>query len=344
MANTYPPKLTFLEKVDLAPANISLIAAAIYTAIAAIFRGQKGAKSYKKHISYAVIRKMLLRLSTRQNQALNPPTNGVYDQYVKQKGMESQTVELEHGGLGHWIGNKDAKNVLIYFHGMSNTLSWDRFKAHANTVYEGGGFAVAANPVYFQLLHEIMDKLNAAGKDIAVFMLTYTLTPHAVYPTQMQQAVEALRHIIGTGRDPSNVIIGGDSAGGNLTLAVLSHLSHPHAAIKPLEISGPLAGAFMIAPWVSFSQDFPSVKDNESKDIITSDIAVRWGSSYLAGQKGDNYNQPLLAPAEWWKDVKARNLLVVAGADEILLSAIDEFVKKLEVRIIFPWHPEYLCF
>lgn len=197
----------------------------------------------------------------------------------------------------------------------------------------GGGFAMSANPAYFQILKGIIDELNTAGKDVAVFMLTYTLTPHAVYPTQMKQAVEALRYIFGTGRSPSNVVIGGDSAGGNLTLAVLSHLSHPHDAIKPLEMSEPLAGAFTIAPWVSFSPDFPSVKANSSKDIISGDVASRWGSSYLAGQEKDNYNQPLLAPAEWWTDIKASSLLVIAGSDEILLSCIEEFVEKLKVRI-----------
>ncbi|WEW56695.1 hypothetical protein PRK78_002143 [Emydomyces testavorans] len=305
MANTYPPKLTFLERLDLVPASISLIATGIYAAISGIFRGESGAKSYWKHISYAVIRRMLLRVSTRQNQALNPSTSAIYEAYAKKNGFEPQTVQLQHGGVGHWIGNKNAKNILLYYHGT------------------------VTHPAS-ELFNEIMEELNAAGKDIAIFVLTYTLTPHAVYPIQMKQAVEALRYLVDLGRSPSNIIIGGDSAGGNLTLAVLSHLSHPHEAIKPLEIAVPLAGAFAISPWVTFSQDFPSVKANEYKDILTSDIAMQWGLSYLAGQKKDNYNQPLLAPAEWWKDIKTRNLLVLAGSDEILLSCINQFVDKLK--------------
>ena len=75
---------------------------------------------------------------------------------------------------------------------------------------------MAANIHHFGLLSDILDELNAAGKDIAIFFLSYTLTPHAVYPTQLKQAVEALRYIIEeVGRSPSNVFIGGDSAGGN---------------------------------------------------------------------------------------------------------------------------------
>lgn len=272
---------------------------------------------------------------------MNAPTSGIYEAFAKKQGFEAQTVQLEHGGLGHWIGNKDAKNVLVYYHGMDIVVVPNPGLSLILILrsilmckyFVGGGFAISANPAYFQILKGIMDELNSAGKDVAIFVLTYTLTPHAVYPTQMKQAVEALRYILGTGRNPSNIVIGGDSAGGNLTLAVLSHISHPNDAIEPLELSGPLAGAFTIAPWVTFSQDYPSIKANASKDIISEDLATRWGSSYLAGQEKDNYNQPLLAPAEWWKDIKASSLLVVAGSDEILLSCIEEFVEKLKVRI-----------
>lgn len=179
----------------------------------------------------------------------------------------------------------------------------------------------------------MINELNASGKDIAVFFVEYTTTPHAFYPTQMSQAVEAVRHIVHTtGRSPTDVVIGGDSAGGNLTLAVLSHISHPHNAIEPLEVSAPLGGAFAIAPWVTFSKDFPSIKDNENKDIIESSIGSTWSNTYLAGQQKDNYNEPFNAPVEWWKDIKTSSVLIVTGTDDILVSSITKFVEKFKVR------------
>ena len=54
---------------------------------------------------------------------LDPPTNVVYETFAKSKGFTPQTVTLDHGALGHWIGNKDAKNVLLYYHGMANPLT-----------------------------------------------------------------------------------------------------------------------------------------------------------------------------------------------------------------------------
>ncbi len=43
----------------------------------------------------------------------------------------------------------------------------------------------------------------------------------------------------------------------------------------------------------------------------------------------DNYNQALLAPPEWWKDIPVKDVLIIAGKDEILSDDIVEFADKL---------------
>jgi acetyl esterase/lipase len=192
-----------------------------------------------------------------------------------------------------------------------------------------------AIPRYFDFWLEIIRALNENGHDLAVFFPRYTLTPHAVYPTQLRQAVEALRYIINeTGRSPANVIVGGDSAGGNLASATLLHLSHPHPEIDSLELSAPLAGVFAYAPWVSFSTEWPSMKDNEWKDILTPALLTSWANSYRGSKAADNWNEPFTAPTEWWADVKTERILILAGGDEILLSPIEEFAKK--IKSVFP--------
>jgi len=188
-----------------------------------------------------------------------------------------------------------------------------------------------AIPSHFEFWLEMIRALNENGHDLAVFFPRYTLTPHAVYPTQLRQAVEALRYIINeTGRSPANVIVGGDSAGGNLASATLLHLSHPHPEIDPLELSAPLAGVFAYAPWVSFSTEWPSMKENEWKDIITPNLLVGWANAYRGNKAADNWNEPFNAPTEWWADAKTERILVLAGGDEILLSPIEEFAKRIK--------------
>jgi len=40
---------------------------------------------------------------------------------MKKRGLEPETVSLPHDTEGYWMGNKDAKNVVIFFHGMYNS-------------------------------------------------------------------------------------------------------------------------------------------------------------------------------------------------------------------------------
>lgn len=204
----------------------------------------------------------------------------------------------------------------------------------SNTSASGGGFQLSADATYFHYFSDLIDGLNSSGKDIAVFFLTYTRTPNGFYPVQLRQSVSALSYILNsTGRKPSQVFIGGDSAGGNLLLGVLSHISHPHKDITPLELTEPLAGAMLIAPWISFDTTWPSIRTNRNKDIISVDCTGPWGEAYLGGQKPDNYNEPFLAPADWWKGIQAKDVLIVAGSDEILISSIEAFVKKFEPSV-----------
>ena len=81
---------------------------------------------------------------------------------------------------------------------------------------------------------------------VAVIMLSYTLTPEARCPRQLQQGVELLLYLTTTlGKDPSDIVLAGDFAGGNLALAVLSHISHPHEAVPVVELSRPLRGVLL---------------------------------------------------------------------------------------------------
>ena len=104
--------------------------------------------------------------------------------------------------------------------------------------YKGGGFNFAASLMHFDFFYRhIVQPFNESGHDVAFFFVGYTLTPCASYPTQLIQAAEALRYIIhGTKRPASSVMLGGDSAGGNLVLGLLLHLSHPHPDIEPISL------------------------------------------------------------------------------------------------------------
>ncbi|EPS25230.1 hypothetical protein PDE_00163 [Penicillium oxalicum 114-2] len=309
------PHLGFWEKLDLPLSQATVVIHAIYAAITGLFRGQGSPKKYSHHVTTAAIRSAVSRLSIRQTQYMNPTTPQTYHAVMKRRGLQPEVVNLPHDTEGYWMGKKNAQNVIIYYH--------------------GGGFALPAVASHFDFWLDLLQALNDNGHDLAVFFPRYTLTPHETYPTQLRQAVGALQYILtDVGRDPSNVIVGGDSAGGNLAMAVLLHLSHPHPAIEQINLSTHLAGVFAFAPWVNFSQEWPSYETNAYKDIITGKALRQWSTAYLNGKPGDNWSEPSLAPADWWKDAKTERILLLAGNDEILLSPIKEFAKK--VKSAFP--------
>ncbi|KAE8380508.1 alpha/beta hydrolase fold protein [Aspergillus bertholletiae] len=305
--------ISLWEKVDLVHAQVTVLGTALYSAITGIFRGQSGASGYGLHVGNAAVRKLCNRLSAEQFQYMNGSTRSVYETALKKMGLQPETVPLKHDAQGHWIGSKNAKNVVIYYH--------------------GGGFAVPGSTGHMSFYSNVINTLNAEGHDIAIFLVTYSLTPHAVYPTQLRQAVEALRYIlIETNRSPDNVMIGGDSAGGNLALSVLLHLSHPHPEIEPLNNITPLAGLFAFAPWVSFTNEAASMRKNQYKDMIGSEILDRWSRMYLGGKgkEGDAWSEPSRVPVEWWQDAKVKAVLILAGKDEILIDPIDAFMKNFQ--------------
>lgn len=115
----YSRQISLWEKLDLILGACSIAKAAAAAALSGPFRGDNGARTLFLHICYTVARTATSRLSTRQAQYLDPPTEAVYNQAAKSNGFEPETVHLPHDAKGHWIGNKDARFVMIYFPGMT---------------------------------------------------------------------------------------------------------------------------------------------------------------------------------------------------------------------------------
>jgi acetyl esterase/lipase len=190
---------------------------------------------------------------------------------------------------------------------------------------------VPANRGYFIFFDKFLKEMEAAGKDVAVFVVAYTLIPTETYPTQLRQSVSGLRYILQqTNRKADNVFLGGDSAGGNLVLGVLSHLAHPHPEIEPLKLAAgeEIGAATLISPWTSMETTFPPQETEPLGDLIHPNCAKFWATGYLAGRPRDNYTDARLAPVEWWNNVPVKRVLVTAGSYELLYPFIQYFSEK----------------
>lgn len=248
---------------------------------------------------------------------LLPSTISAYKSFCKKKNHPLGIVDIPNTDIpGFWIGNKDAEYAMVYYH--------------------GGGFVMPGTGPHLDML---MKWVQWSNNKLAIFCAAYTLAPEKVYPTQISQSVEALRYVLSQpGRSPSKTLLGGDSAGGNLVIAVLSHISghaHPQANIvKPLDLSEKLYGGVTIAPWTSSDDSrFASMTQFRNRDIVGPVNAHYWTNTYK-GHNGavadDEYIVPEIANPNWWSSSKISSFLVVAGEHESLRDAIVSWSEKFQ--------------
>ncbi|KAG8161095.1 hypothetical protein KVR01_009359 [Diaporthe batatas] len=147
------------------------------------------------------------------------------------------------------------------------------------------------------------------------------------FPGAVQDAVTFYRHVISLGFEPENIIISGDSAGGNVALALLRYLE----ASKLPEL--PLPGGFIVfSPWVSVTTraaaHYASC-ENQDSDILNGAF-LQWGAeSYLPSMERlpaevEAYVSPIHHPFQTSVPV-----FIWAGAAEAFCADIKTFAKEM---------------
>jgi acetyl esterase/lipase len=129
---------------------------------------------------------------------------------------------------------------------------------------------------------------------------------------------------------PLQIIISGDSAGGNAVVAIMSHILHPHPAIKPLSLSAPLGGCLLFSPWVNFETTSKSMSENSDKDILPAWTIEFAASTFVDKVDENEYTTALTADPSWWKGFPAKKILILGGMDEIFRDDIVEFGSKVQ--------------
>ncbi|KAJ9605374.1 hypothetical protein H2200_010031 [Cladophialophora chaetospira] len=275
-------------------------------------RGQDAPKDYKRHVVYSVMRSVFPSLTVRQFQAIQPTTCEGYLAFAKKKGFAPEIVELEEGASGCFLGPKGAKKTLVWFH--------------------GGGYNFAAADPHWDMSWDFLQLSAKNGDELRIMLLEYELAPHGVFPLQLKQAVASVNYLLKSGLQPSQIILGGDSAGGNLATALLAHLANPHPSVSPIKVSSNIGGALLVSPWVSFTQTRDSWKTNYRKDALDPKTVRVWSNNFMGKTPNDDWSQPAEAPAEWWKGLKVDHLAITAGEDEILRDDIRVLAEKIKVH------------
>jgi monoterpene epsilon-lactone hydrolase len=165
--------------------------------------------------------------------------------------------------------------------------------------------------------HRSITVALAATADAQVFALDYRLAPEHPFPAAIEDAVAAYRHLVSEGVPAKRIVIGGDSAGGGLTLATLLSL---RAAGDELP-----AGAFLFSPWTDLAGTGETLVTNDKSDVMFYGAGLRAGAGYYLGTASPT--DPLASPL--YADLSGLPpLFVQVSGSEVLLADSTRLVDK----------------
>ena len=171
----------------------------------------------------------------------------------------------------------------------------------------GGGY------VYYTRMHNNILALVAQAAGLPLLAPDYRLAPEHHFPAQIEDALASYRWLLGNGDPPNRIIIAGDSAGGNLVLALLVKLK---ATGEPMP-----AGAICIAPWTDMGNGGKSMTENELYDLIDMRSAELWSGWYCGGA---NPRDPRISPDPAGM-VGMPPVYIQVGTADILIDQVREF-------------------
>lgn len=177
----------------------------------------------------------------------------------------------------------------------------------------GGGYT-SGNLGYARVLAAKM--ANATGCEVLDFQ--YRLAPEFPYPAALEDALEAWEYLMHQGWGAKNVILAGDSAGGNLALELTLALKEA-GRFQPGRL-------VLFSPWTDMTASGASYTQREALDPMLTEQYIRSVRSAYA--PGADYSQPQFSPL--FADLSGLPpTLIQVGEREILASDSEELQKAL---------------
>lgn len=180
-----------------------------------------------------------------------------------------------------------------------------RAAADGALLYLHGGAWVMGSPRSHRAL--VADLARRAG--VRALSIDYRLAPEHPYPAALDDAVAGYEWLLASGLEPSRIVVAGDSAGGNLALALLLRLRD---AGTPLP-----AGAVVLSPVTDLELGGASHTTRRSVDPFFARADLRTFIAHYAGAHDpwDSYLSPLGADLRGLPP-----LLIHVGDHEVLLD------------------------
>jgi epsilon-lactone hydrolase len=175
----------------------------------------------------------------------------------------------------------------------------------------GGGFAFYPRDSYANFI-----ALVALAANARTFALDYRLAPEYRFPAQLDDVRAGYLRLLDDGIPAQQIVVAGDSAGGQLTIALLCDLRDRRLPPPALGIA--------LSPATEFDTIRPSMHGNKESDWISGEMALAWRDWFCAPEQRAD---PLVSPIH----ANLRGLppiYIQAGRAEILYDSIASFAAE----------------
>ncbi|KAK0457465.1 Alpha/Beta hydrolase protein [Desarmillaria tabescens] len=286
-------------------------------------------KTLKLAISHAQTRFATDNFSVAELQFIAGLSVNIYKKWAQKNKLPVDIEDLpEEGARLLWIGPKRTDKVIFYCH--------------------GGGFVLPFWDSFLTFWRHAQVELESKNIHIGIAVMSYNLIPPGKFPSQLREAKSGLEHLFKSGVKPENILVAGDSAGGNLVLQIFSHILHPLASVERINLPSAtpsrFRGAFISSPWLSPSGDIgmgPAC--NNETDILSANTIRAWGTIPLEGVPEADmvYIEPSKAPKTWFSGIEKvteRILLTSGGAECVTDSHVlfyEEHMKEQHPDVKF---------
>jgi epsilon-lactone hydrolase len=200
------------------------------------------------------------------------------------------------GVPGEWslVPGSDVSRVLLFFHGGGYCSG--SIKSHRRMVTEAGRAA-----------------------RMRTLAIGYRLAPEHPYPAAHEDAMAAWRFLRRQGIAAGNIVVGGDSAGGNLTIGLINRLRAAGEALPNC--------AWLISPWTDLTMSGDTLDTKDAVDpLIHKAYLVELADAYaVSADRRDPLISPLFADLHGFPPA-----LIQVGSEETLLADATRFAAAAE--------------
>lgn len=243
--------------------------------------------------------------------------HGIIDNTDIEKHRQSQDY------VGALLGN--SKDILIRsvnIQGMEGewvSVNRAHMKKYVILYCHGGGYSTGSS-IYARTL---TTKL-AASTSMDVLCFDYRLAPENPYPAAAQDAMKAWNYLMLLGYGARDVIVAGDSAGGNMALSLVLKLKEEERLLP--------RGLLLMSPWSDLTSSGKTHQSRAELDpVLDAEYLNRMINNYVSGQdKEENIDlkNPMISPL-FGDFTGFPPTYIQVGNNEILLSDSTMLHKKM---------------